>query len=87
MAGEKIYIHIVWSPATGPVVAYVRGNMADDHARTITGGKVSECELRESLAPEAADDVYIELEGFGDQETPVDQLPPPPSGPTPKKKC
>ena len=85
VAGEKIYIHIVWSPTTGPIMAYVRDQTAHDHARGMLGVKVDECELRESLAPEAVDDVYVaELEDF-DDDTPVDDLPPPP--PPGPKKC
>lgn len=66
-------------------MAYRSDQKAHDHARTMLGVKVTECEIRDSLPPELADDVYVtELEDFDDEETPIDELPPLP--PTPDRK-
>lgn len=82
VATDKQYIHIVWSPATGPIMAYYSPDRAHDHGRSMLGVQVTPCEVREELPDVLRDDVYIaELEDFDDDETPVEPLPPPPSGP------
>lgn len=74
MAGEKIVFYVVWTPVLGPIVGYVRLRTAQDHARSMLGGRVDECELRDQLAPVVIDDVYVaELEGFDEDPTPVEQ--------------
>lgn len=67
---------MVWSPATGPLIAYVRDRPAEIHARSITGARVSECELRETLAPSVADDLYVsEIADFDDDDTSISDVP------------
>lgn len=61
-------LHIVWSPTTGPIVAYSDSSVAFAHARTITGAEVGSCELRAQLPEVVRDDIQSEWED--DEQTP-----------------
>ena len=62
------FLHIVWSPAVGPLVAYSDASVAFAHARTILGAQVDACELRAQLPETVRDDIQSEWED--DEQTP-----------------
>jgi len=62
-------IYVVWSPATGPLVAYMTPEHAYMHARTMVGVDVGVCELRTEVSEAVRDDLTDEYEG--DEITPV----------------
>lgn len=55
--------------------AYSRVSLADRHSRTITGAGVMALEVRDELPPEV---LALLGEDFEEDDTPVDDLPPPP---------
>lgn len=63
------FIHIVWSPATGPIDAYENPSMAFGHARSMLGVEVASIKVRTRLPSIVLDDLGHDFEE--DDETPV----------------
>lgn len=64
------YIHIVWSPATGPIHAYTNSELAFAHGRVMLGVDVTSLPISDSLPENVQDD--IESENYEEEETPVE---------------
>jgi len=66
-------IHIVWSPATGPIAAYVHPWMALAHARSMLGVEVTTVPVSTELPSLVVDDVSTEF-APAEEDTPVIEM-------------
>jgi hypothetical protein len=67
-------VHIVWSPATGPIAAYDRPDLAWDHARAMLGVDVAHMEVLDRLPSVVVDDLVSEYDEDADNVTPPDVI-------------
>ncbi len=67
---ERRFVHIVWSPATGPIRAYENPTLASDHARTMVGVNVATLLISSDLPEDARADIASDHYD-GDDITPV----------------
>lgn len=63
------FVHIVWSSATGPIVAYENPSMAYTHARSMLGVDVASLKITTRLPPVVLEDLG---DDFEEDETPTD---------------
>lgn len=63
-------VHIVWSPATGPIASYANPDLAWTHARTITGADVASMPVSTELQDSTRDDLERDFDG---NDTPVEE--------------
>ena len=68
----KRFVHIVWAPNVGPIVAYTKPDAAHAHACTMSGVDVTTVELSERLPEVVLDDLSVEWEGDDDTPQVVD---------------
>lgn len=68
-------LFVVWSPVTGPIMAYWNLGLANRHAETMVGVEVKTVDVRTSLPPLVLDDVVTRDYDVEDP-TPVQDLPP-----------
>lgn len=65
---SRTYIHIVWSPQTGPLAAYTRPDLAYNHARTMVGVEVGSLIVLEQMPEVVVMDIESDFDG--DDDTP-----------------
>jgi len=63
------FVHVLWSPQSGPICGYDDPTLAWAHARTMLGVEVSGVEVRDQLPEVARQDMEAEYDG--DEVTPV----------------